>query len=41
VIVRRDAQGERRIPFVYRQVVDRGDLRENLPLAAGDVVVVP
>jgi len=41
VIVRRDARGERRIPFVYRQVVDRGDLRENLPLAAGDVVVVP
>jgi polysaccharide export outer membrane protein len=41
VIVRRDAQGERRIPFVYRQVVERGDLREDLPLTAGDVVVVP
>jgi polysaccharide export outer membrane protein len=41
VIVRRDAQGERRIPFVYRQVVDKGDLRENLPLCSDDVVVVP
>ena len=41
VIVRRDGQGERRIPFVYRQVVDKGDLRENLPLRSEDVVVVP
>jgi polysaccharide export outer membrane protein len=41
VIVRRDGRGERRIPFVYRQVVDRGDLREDLPLRSGDVVVVP
>lgn len=41
VIVRRDGRGERRIPFVYRQVVEKGDLRENLPLRTDDVVVVP
>ncbi len=41
VIVRRDALGERRIPFVYREVVEKGDLRENLPLRADDVVVIP
>ena len=41
VIVRRDALGERRIPFVYREVVDKGDLRENLPLRTDDVVVIP
>ena len=41
VIVRRDAQGERRIPFVYAQVVDEGDLRENLPLQSNDTLVVP
>ncbi len=41
VIVRRDTQGERRIPFVYRQVVEKGDLRENLPLRTDDVVVIP
>jgi polysaccharide export outer membrane protein len=41
VIVRRDERGERRIPFVYSQVVEGMDLRENLPLAPNDVVVVP
>jgi polysaccharide export outer membrane protein len=41
VIVRRDAQGERRIPFVYAQVVEEGDLRENLPLQSNDTLVVP
>lgn len=41
VIVRRDVHGERRIPFVYTQVVDKGDLRENLPLQSNDTVVVP
>jgi polysaccharide export outer membrane protein len=41
VIVRHDAHGTRRIPFVYRQVVENGDLRENLPLVSDDVVVVP
>ena len=41
VIVRRDGRGERRIPFVYRQVVDKGDLRENLPLRTDDVLVIP
>jgi polysaccharide export outer membrane protein len=41
VIVRRDAHGERRIPFVYAQVIDQGDMRENLPLQSNDTVVVP
>ena len=41
VIVRRDGRGERRIPFVYREVVEKGDLREDLPLQSEDVVVVP
>lgn len=41
MIVRRDARGERRIPFVYAQVVEGGDLRENLPLQSNDTVVVP
>jgi polysaccharide export outer membrane protein len=41
MIVRRDAQGERRIPFVYAQVVDNGDMRENLPLQSNDTIVVP
>ena len=41
IIVRRDAQGERRIPFVYTQVVEEGDLRENLPLQSNDTIVVP
>lgn len=40
-IVRHDAQGERRIPFVYAQVVEQGDMRENLTLQPNDVVVVP
>lgn len=41
IIVRRDALGERRIPFAYAQVVEGGDLRENLPLQTNDTVVVP
>jgi polysaccharide export outer membrane protein len=41
VIVRRDAQGERRIPFAYGQVVEKGELRQNLPLQSNDTVVVP
>jgi len=41
IIVRRDAYGERRIPFVYAQVVDHGHLQENLPLQTNDTVVVP
>jgi polysaccharide biosynthesis/export protein len=40
-IVRRDAQGDRRIPFVYGQVVDHGDLAEDLPLQSNDTLVVP
>jgi polysaccharide biosynthesis/export protein len=41
VIVRRDTHGERRIPFVYSQVVEGGDLRENLPLQTNDTIVIP
>jgi polysaccharide export outer membrane protein len=40
-IVRRDSRGERRIPFCYEQVVEKGDLRENLPLQSNDTVIVP
>jgi polysaccharide biosynthesis/export protein len=41
IIVRRDGQGERRIPFAVDNVVDRGSLDENLPLQTNDTVVVP
>jgi len=41
VIVRKDAHGERRIPFVFSAVVKGGDLQENLPLLTNDTVVVP
>jgi polysaccharide biosynthesis/export protein len=41
VIVRRDAHGERRIPFAFDRVVDKGDLRTNLPLQSNDTVIVP
>lgn len=41
VIVRKDAHGERRIPFAFSAVVKGGDLRENLPLLTNDTVVVP
>jgi polysaccharide export outer membrane protein len=41
VIVRRDSQGDRRIPFVYGQVVEKGDLAEDLPLQTNDTLVVP
>jgi polysaccharide export outer membrane protein len=41
LIVRRDGFGERRIPFPYSRVVDRGELRANLPLQSNDTVVVP
>jgi polysaccharide export outer membrane protein len=40
-IVRRDAHGERTIPFVYDRVVDKGELEENLSLQTNDTVVVP
>lgn len=40
-ILRRSGARERRIPFVYTQVVDHGDLRENLPLQTNDTIVVP
>lgn len=41
VIVRRDARGERRIPFDYSAVVEKGDLQQNLVLQLGDTVIVP
>lgn len=41
VIVRRDARGERRIPFDYTAVVEHGDLQQNLMLQLGDTVIVP
>ncbi len=41
VIVRRDARGERRIPFDYGAVVNHGDLDENIALELGDTVIVP
>jgi polysaccharide export outer membrane protein len=41
IIVRKDARGERRIPFDYSAVVEHGDLQQNLALQSGDTVVVP
>jgi polysaccharide biosynthesis/export protein len=41
IVVRKDARGERRIPFDFSGVVERGELQQNLPLQPGDVVVVP
>jgi polysaccharide export outer membrane protein len=41
VIVRRDARGERRIPFDYSAVVDHGDLQQDIALELGDTVVIP
>jgi polysaccharide export outer membrane protein len=41
VIVRRDGHGERRIPFGYRAVVEKGDLEQDLTLETSDTVVVP
>jgi polysaccharide biosynthesis/export protein len=41
VIVRRDALGERRIPFAFRSVVNHGELRADLPLQTNDTVIVP
>lgn len=41
IVVRRDARGERRIPFDFSGVVERGELQQNLALQPGDVVVVP
>lgn len=41
VIVRRDARGERRIPFDYAAVVQHGDLQQNIALELGDTVIIP
>ena len=40
MIVRRDAHGERRIPFQYDKVVDDGQLQATLPLQTNDTLVV-
>lgn len=41
IIVRKDARGERRIPFDFGAVVKDGDLQQNLALQSGDTVIVP
>jgi polysaccharide export outer membrane protein len=41
IIIRKDSHGERRMPFDYSEVVDKGDLQENLALQSGDTVIVP
>ena len=41
IIVRKDARGERRIPFDFSAVVEKGDLQQNLALQSGDTVIVP
>ena len=41
VIVRRDARGERSIPFDYDALIKEGQLQQNLLLQTGDTVVVP
>jgi polysaccharide export outer membrane protein len=41
VIVRRDARGERSIPFDYDALLKEGQLQQNLVLQTGDTVVVP
>lgn len=41
VIVRRDARGERSIPFDYDAVLNQGQLQQNLVLQTGDTVLVP
>ena len=39
--MRRDARGERRIPFDYSAVVEHGDLQQNIALELGDTVIIP
>jgi polysaccharide export outer membrane protein len=41
VIMRRDPNGTRRIPFVLTAVVECGALEQNITLLPGDTVVVP
>lgn len=41
VIVRHDANGERRIPFNFPAVVKSGELEQNIMLQSGDTIVVP
>lgn len=41
IIMRKDARGERRIPFDFDAVIEKGDLQQNLALQTGDTVIVP
>ncbi len=41
VIVRKDARGERSIPFDFDAFLKEGQLQQNLQLQSGDTVVVP
>jgi polysaccharide biosynthesis/export protein len=41
VVMRRDANGTRRIPFVYCQAVKRGHVEMDVSLVTGDTIVVP
>ena len=40
-ILRRDAQGQRAIPFNYDSLIRGRDLQQNITLEDGDVVIVP
>jgi polysaccharide biosynthesis/export protein len=41
IIIRRDAAGEKILPFDYDAMIRRGDLSGHLQLAPGDTIVVP
>ena len=41
IIVRRDENGVRRIPFIFCQAVQRGHVEMDITLMTGDTVVVP
>lgn len=41
IIIRRDAAGEKILPFDYDAMIRRGDLSRHLLLAPGDTIVVP
>lgn len=41
VVMRRDDNGVRRIPFVFTAVVECGQVEQNITLISGDTVVVP
>ncbi len=41
VVMRRDENGTRRVPFVFTAVVECGALEQNITLLPGDTIVVP